>query len=207
MNKPVFLSLIGLTLLVILAVGCVSTSNDLVGTWTTGDYTSPDGTHYTKFVEVFNEDGTGLETAFLDDGTQITLNTTWIKTGDATYLYSYKAWVGTVSSDGKTCTYNDGSVYVREEGTTGTGLVGNWTCSRLHECDGESYSIKDVVRSDNTGSTIWTGANVTLTCDLVWYQTGENTYYISYVTDLVPLTILPDGTAKNYHHDLIYTRS
>jgi len=206
MNKSVFISLIGLTLLVILAAGCVSTANDLTGTWTAGEYTSPDGTHYTKFVEVFNEDGTGVETAFLDDGTRIIRNTTWIKTGDSTYLYSYEAWLGTVSSDGKTCTYNEGWVYDREEGTTGTGLVGNWTHSQVYEGDGVFYNMIDVIRADNTGSSIWTSSNGTKTWDLIWYQTGDTTYYTAYTTDSIPVTILSDGTAKG-RYGLIYTRS
>lgn len=206
MNKAVFIPLIVLTTLIILTAGCVSTSNDLAGTWTTGDYTNPDGTHYTKFVEVFNADGTGVETAFLDNGTQIIWNMTWIKTGDSTYLYSYESWTATLSSDGKTCTYSEGWVYVRDEGTTGTGLVGNWTSSQLYEYDGEFYTMKDVIRADNTGSTTWTCANGTETWDFLWYKTGENTYYTTYTTSSVLVTMQSDGTAKD-NYGLIYKRS
>jgi hypothetical protein len=205
MKKTAFLPLIILAVMVIMTAGCVSTATDLAGTWTTGAYTSPSGTHYTKFVEVFNADGTGTETGFFDNGSTEIWNMTWIKTGDSTYLYSYESWTATLSSDGKTITYSDGSVYTRE-GNTGTGYAGTWTCTQLYY--GKLYTITDVLNAENTGSSTWTYENGTQygSWDLMWYETDENTCFTTYTDSAVLVTMQADGTAKD-NYGLIYTKS
>ena len=81
----------------------MSTTNDLTDTWTTGAYTSPSGTHYTKYVEVFKADNTGSLTWAYENGTQYgSWDLIWCETDENTYFtrFAESAVLVTMQADG-----------------------------------------------------------------------------------------------------------
>ncbi len=59
------------------SAGCVSTSQNIVGTWTSEKLTDFPASNVTQIVIVFNPGGKGTETWVYDDGADYVSNMSW----------------------------------------------------------------------------------------------------------------------------------
>jgi len=205
--KKIVLILI-VTIAIICSAGCVSTSNNIIGTWTSEkliDYPAP---NVTQIVIMFNTDRKGTETWIYNDGGRYVSNISWIENDDGSYAYAYDSWQTTISEEGSMACDDEGRVFVREEGDTESGYVGTWTTIREYEYNGLLYIITNTIYANNTGVSIWTDQyGVTdKPWEIVWCPYNENTFINYYREALVSFTIQNNETGLD-NDNLTYIKS
>ncbi len=206
MNKIVLI--LAVTIAMICSAGCVSTSNDIIGTWTSENITDFPAQNVTQIVIIFDPDRKGTETLVYNNGGRYVSNISWIINDDGSYAYAYDSWQTIISEGGTMTCDDDGRVFVRDEGDPNSGYVGIWTTIKEYEYNGILYTITNEIYADNTGVSIWTDHYGVTECpwEMVWFPHNENTYINYYKEALVSFTILNNGMGLD-NYDLTYTKS
>lgn len=202
------LLVLAVIIIMISSAGCVSTSQNIVGTWTSEKLTDFPAPNVTQIVIVFNPGGKGTETWVYDDGADYVSNMSWIQNEDGSYAYAYDSWLTTVSEDGMYAADEEGRTFFREAGDPLAGYVGTWTALDVYEYNGMLYTIKNEIYANCTGLSFWTNQYgvADKPWEMVWYPYKENTYINYYKEALIHFTILPDGTGTD-NYNLTYTKS
>ena len=200
--------ILAVTIAMICSAGCVSTSNNIIGTWTCANITDFPAQNVTQVVIIFDSDKKGTDIWTYNNGGRYVSNMSWIKNEDGSYAYAYDSWQTTISEGGSMACDDEGRVFVREEGDTGCGYVGTWTTIREYEYNGILYTITNKIYADHTGVSIWTDHNggTERPWEIIWYPHDEDTCINYYKEALVSFTILNDGTGID-NYNLTYTKT
>ena len=201
-----------LTLAVLAAVlcsaGCVSSQDDIIGTWISEELTNFPSPDVKRILLEFNDDRRGTETWVYAHGDTYVFNISWIENDDGSFAYAYDSWLTTVSENGTLASDEEGRVFVREGGDADSGYVGTWTNLGAYAYNGMLYTITNEIYPDNTGVSIWTDQNGVTEppWEIVWYPYKENTYINYYKEGLVGFTLL-DNSAGLDNYNLTFTKS
>ena len=201
-----------LTLAVLAAVlcsaGCVSSQDDIIGTWISEELTNFPSPDVNRILLEFYDDRRGTETWVYAHGDTYVFNISWIENDDGSFAYSYDSWLTTVSKDGTTANDDQGRVFVRKEGDPDSGYAGTWTNIGVYAYNGMLYTITNEIYPDNTGVSIWTDQNGVTEppWEIVWYPYKEDMYINYYKEGLVGFTLLDNGTGMD-SYNLTFTKS
>ena len=183
------IAILGILILVfVLASGCVSSPDPIVGTWELTDLNYTNETEISDIISVFNEDGTGTQTYYYNDTLYSnTYDILWAVNGTGTYVIS-TVYPIVLSDDEKVL-----GVLGSDYKFSGDGFIGTWTRDKLEEYNGTSYVGTFTFNDNNTGDFSWYYENGTLESayPLTWSE-KDGVYSYSYEDELLSATIM-DG--------------
>lgn len=182
----------------------------IIGTWTTNDYISDLGVHYTKVVDEFHADNTMDQTLYLEDGSSVAWKATWIYNSDGSYNIYYIPFTLLINNNGKRSMVNCNEFGIDDlrfdKITEGENVTGVWRNPESYPFSEGFEFVEIEAKKDGTAVIKFIGSDSGKSAEVYasWYELGRKSYVFTISHD-INAVIENDGKLHD-NTGYIYTR-